>query len=271
MKKSFIIFFLIFFSFNIAFAQKPPSVAVLPFESGNRVTPDEAAAVTSKVIAELSSWGTLDIVQENAADFIVRSSLARQGNSVVLQAETIEAKSGKTLNESREQSGNLNDISVAAFSIKLVEKIPLPNYLLGTWQSIVDMPDGQIICVIEFKSDRSVKVERYDTLEYRRNNSLRYEGYGSGSYSYALYLSRRNVTVNSRQVQIDATAGINLKLEETLPAQTNVNQSGLALVFSSDKNSFEIAGGSLPCGRNFDGPSVYPSASIGFTHFIKIK
>jgi len=65
--------------------------------------------------------------------------------------------------------------------------------------------------------------------------------------------------------------GFNLTLEETLPEQTAVNQGSLGIQFNPDKNYFEIVNGSLPCGRNYDGPSVYPSASIGFTQFTKIK
>jgi len=133
------------------------------------------------------------------------------------------------------------------------------------------MPDGPVVCIVEFKSDRTARVERYDTWEHKKNNSLRYEGYGTGKYSYAGFFVRRTLTVNSKQIQVDALTGFNLTLEETLPEQTSVNIGSLGIQFNSDRSYFEIINGSLPCGRNYDGPSVYPSAYIGFSQFTKIK
>jgi len=273
MKRNGLVFLLLIVVFGSAFTQTMPVVYVAPFEtSGSSVTPANAAVITSQVIAELSSWGSLNVVQqESSSGYIVRGTLSRQGNVFVLTAETLDARTGRRLNESREQAQTLSDISIFTFCTKIVEEIPLPNYLLGTWQSTLNMPDGPVVCIIEFKSDRTVVVQRYDTWEHRQNNALRYEGYGTGTYSYAGYFTRRTVTVNSQQVQIDATANINLNLEETLPEQTTVNQSRLSLVFNGDRNFFEIAGGALPCGRNYDGASVYPSAVIGFSQFTKIR
>jgi hypothetical protein len=132
------------------------------------------------------------------------------------------------------------------------------------------MPDGPVVCIIEFRSDRSVRVERYDTWEHRQQNALRYEGFGTGTYTYAGF-ANRIVNVGARQIRIDATISVNLSLEETLPDQTSVNQAGIHLVFNGDRTSFEIVNGMLPCGRNFDGPSVFHSEVLGFTQFTKIR
>jgi TolB-like protein len=273
MKRNRLVFFLLIAVVGSAFAQRAPVVCVTQFEaSGTSVTDNDAANITSQVISELLSWGSLEVVRDEAsANYIVRGTLSRQGNVFVLTAQTFDARSGRRLSESREQAAVIADISIFTFCTKVVEEIPLPNYLLGTWQSTLNLPDGPVVCIIEFKSDRTVSVERYDTWEHRQNNALRYEGYGTGTYSYAGYFTRRTVTVNSQQVQVDATANINLRLEETLPEQTTVNQSRLNLVFNGDRNYFEIAGGALPCGRNYDGPSVYPSAVLGFSQFTKIR
>jgi len=115
-----------------------------------------------------------------------------------------------------------------------------------------------------------VRVERYDTWEHKQNNALRYEGYGTGSYSYTGY-ANRIITVNARQIRIDAAFSVNLRLEETLPEQTNLSTGGLSILFNGDKTAFEIVNGSLLCGRNHDGPSVYPAATIGFSQFSKIQ
>jgi hypothetical protein len=273
MKRAFLFLFLITFALGSVFAQRTPIVAIIPFEAiGGRVTPEEASRVTGLVVAELNSWGSLNVLQtETGAEYIVRGTLSRVGNSYILPADTADARSKKKLNESTEQAASLAELSIFSFCSNIVQSVPLPNYLLGTWQSTINMPDGPVVCIIEFKSDRTAKIERYDTWEHRKNNSLRYEGYGTGNYSYAGYFVRRTITVDSKQVQIDAMTSFNFKLEETLPEQTTVNQSRLGIQFNADKSAFDIIGGSLPCGRNYDGAAVYPSSYIGFTWFTKIK
>jgi hypothetical protein len=273
MKRAFLFLFFLTFALGAVFAQRTPVIAILPFEAiGGRATPEEASRITSQVVSELRSWGSLNVLQtEGGAEYIVRGTLSRVGNDYILSADTIEAKSKKKLNESTEQAASLAGLSVFSFCSNIVQSVPLPNYMLGTWQSTINMPDGPVVCIVEFKSDRTARVERYDTWEHRKNNSLRYEGYGTGNYSYAGYFVRRSVTVDSKPVPIDAMASFNLTLEETLPEQTSVNQNRLGIQFNADKNVFDIIGGSLPCGRNYDGTTVYPSSYIGFTHFTKIK
>jgi len=270
MKKIFLLLLLVLSAFTAAFAQRIPAVGVIAFEAGSGVSAADAANVTGSVISELSSWGTLNIVQGSAgADYIIRGTLSRQGSSFVLSALTINANTQQELNTYTEQAGAVNNISIFSFCLKAVDRVPLPNYLLGTWQASLNMPDGPIVCIIEFKSDRTVAVERYDTWESRQNNSLRYEGYGKGIYLYAGF-ANRTITVNSQQVRIDAIVNINLTLEETLPNQTSVI-AGLYLVFNGERTSFNLVNGTLPCGTNYDGPSVYPSASLGFVSFTKIR
>jgi len=273
MKKTFLLLFFVFFAFFSVFAQKTPVVAIIPFEaSGGRVTPEEASRVTGLVVNELNSWGSLKILQsEDGAEYVVRGTLSRVGKEYVLSAYLMDANSKKRLNDAAEKATSVADISIFSFCSNIVQSVPLPNYLIGTWQSTINMPDGPVVCIVELKSDRTAKVERYDTWEHKNKNSLRYEGYGTGKYSYIGFFVRRSITVDSKQVQIDAMAGFNLTLEETLPEQTSVNLSRLGVQFNSDRSAFTIVSGSLPCGRNYDGPSVYPSAYIGFTQFTKIK
>jgi len=271
MKKCILLFLYFIIAFSTVFAQRISVVGITPFQAVGRVTPQEAEGITNQIISELSSWGPLTIVQgETGADYIIRGTLSRQSNNYILSAETIEASSQKKLNDSRDQAATLQDISIFSFCTKIVEYVPFPNYLLGTWQSSINMPNGPIVCIIEFKSDRTVMVERYDTWEHKQNNALRYEGYGRGTYSYIGY-ANRTITVSSRQERVDAAININLTLEETLPKQTSVNQQGLSLAFNGDKTTFNFVNGSLPCGTNHDGPSVYPSASLGFINFTKIR
>jgi len=272
MKRKLIVFFLLIITLNAVYAQRIPSVGIVPFEIyGSGVTAANAANITKLVIDELSSYGTLRIVQgSEGVEYIVRCTISRQGANFILDGKTLAASNQRVLNEYKEQVPATGQISIFAFSAKAVERVPFPNYLLGTWQATINMPDGPVVCIIEFKTDRTVRVERYDTWEHRQNNSLRYEGYGVGTYSYAGY-ANRIITVRSQQIRVDAVFGVNLALEETLPEQTAVNQSGLSILFNGEKTSFEIVNGMLPCGRNYDGQAVYPSASIGFSQFTKTR
>jgi len=270
MKRKLPVFFLLIVSVS-AYAQRIPVVGITVFETTGTVTPADAATLTRMVITELSSWGTINVIEgADGAEYVVRGTISRQGNTLTISASTAEASTNRVLNEYREQAASIREMPVFSFCMNAVDRVPFPNYLLGAWQSTLSMPDGPVVCIIEFKSDRTVSVERYDTWEHRQNNSLRYEGYGTGTYSYAGY-ANRVVNVNSQQVRIDAAANVSLRLEETLPEQTAVNQTGLYILFNADKNAFEIVNGILPCGRNFDGPSVYPSAVIGFSRFTKIR
>jgi len=264
-------FLLIFLSIGVIYAQRVPSVGVVNFDVGGGANPSDAAGLTNRIVSELTSWGTLRVVQgTDGVEFIIRGTLSRQGNTVVLSGRTIDAATEKVLNEFREQAANVGALSVPVFCAKAVERVPLPNYLLGTWQSTINLPDGPVVCIMEFRSDRSVRVERYDTWEHKLQNALRYEGYGTGTYSYAGF-ANRVINISSRQVRIDANFSVNLTLEETLPDQTAVNQSGMSIVFNDNKTAFEIVNNMLPCGRNFDGPSVYHSAVLGFSNFTKIR
>jgi len=272
MKTKWILFFLVIASMTTAYAQRIPVIGLISFEAtGSGVTAADAVNMTDRVFTELNSWGTINVLRtDDGAEYIIRGTVSRQGGNFVLSASTVDVRTGQVLNEYREQASVLNNISIPLFCAKAVERVPLPNYLLGTWQSTISMPDGPVVCIIEFRSDRSVRVERYDTWEHRQQNALRYEGFGTGTYTYAGF-ANRIVNIGARQVRIDATISVNLSLEETLPDQTSVNQAGIHLVFNGDRTSFEIVNGMLPCGRNFDGPSVFHSEVLGFTQFTKIR
>jgi len=272
MKRKLIVVLLLTIALSAVFAQRIPSVGIVPFEiSGNGVTAVNAANITRQVIDELSSYGTLNVRQgAEGAEYVVRCTISRQGANFILNGTTTAANTQRVLNEYREQVSATGQISIFTFCAKAVERVPFPNYLLGKWQATISMPDGPVVCIIEFKTDRTVQVERYDTWEHRQNNSLRYEGYGTGTYTYAGY-ANRVITVRSQQIRVDAIFGVNLALEETLPEQTAVNQSGLGILFNENKTTFEIVNGTLPCGKNYDGPSVYPSANIGFSQFTKVR
>ena len=271
MKRFFLLFSLFLIVLGFAFTQQMPTVGVIELEArGAGVTSADAANITNRIINELSSWGTINVVRGIiGADYIIRGTVVRQGNNYTVAGATVNAANSQVLNEYLEHIP-VNNINVFTLCARAVERVPFPNYLLGTWQSTINMPDGPVVCIIEFKSDRTVNVERYDTWEHRERNALRYEGYGSGNYTYIGY-ANRTITVNAQPIRIDATFGVTLSLEETLPDQTNVNISGLSIAFNADRTAFDIVNGTLPCGRNYDGPSVHPSEHLGFSRFTKIR
>ncbi|MDR0389734.1 MAG: PQQ-binding-like beta-propeller repeat protein [Spirochaetaceae bacterium] len=262
-----------------AFGQRLSTVGILPFEEAAGINPSDSASALRQVVSELSSWGTLTILEGDAArtaEYLVQGRMSRLNNgNLALSARTIETRTGNVLNESREQAANLETLSILSFCIQIVENVPYPNYLLGKWQSTITMSDGPLNCIIEFNSDRTVRVEQYDTWEHRQNNALKYEGYGSGTYGYAGYvrriLTRSDAQGNPQQSPVDATLRLSLRLQEALPGYNSLEQSGLRLLFNDDKSAFEILGAGLSCGRNYDGPGIYPSANVTFTRFNKIE
>ena len=166
----------------------------------------------------------------------------------------------------------MNAVSFEDFCGSIAENIPLPNYLLGKWRSSLTTSDGPVTCILEFKTGGVVSVLQYDTWEHRGTNSLKYQGIGSGTYTYAGYAVPRTVTVGGRQIQSNATVGINLELEDALPKYEKLNIAGLRVLFDDDsKSSFQLVYGNLPCGDNYAGTSVYPTKDVFYTRFTKIQ
>ena len=260
-----------------AFAQGTPrlaTVGIFPFTvSGTGVSEADAAEATRLVINELSSWGTITILSGDRAkdgEYLVRGQISRQNNQIVLTAATSEARSNRNLNNSREQAATLGAVSIGSFSAKIAENVPFPNYLLGKWRSTINMTDGPVVCILEFMSNRTIQVQRFDTWEHNGTNILKYQGIGTGTYTYAGYL-RRTMTIDNREVQADATASINLKLEDVLPKYKTIGTGGLRVLFDDSKSNFEFVYGGIPCGNNLSGTSVYPSVNVYYTRFTKIQ
>jgi hypothetical protein len=172
------------------FPQRLSVVAIFPFETkGNGVNAADAEVLTGRIISELESWGTLNIIgsdELSRAEYLVKGQLEVRNSQMILSAVTYNAKTNKVLNSSKEQAANVNALSSQIFSLcaQITENIPFPNYLLGKWQAVINMVDGPLVCILEFNANRTVRVEQYDTWEYRGDRSLKYQGFGAGTYSY---------------------------------------------------------------------------------------
>ncbi|MDR1863464.1 MAG: hypothetical protein LBQ67_06035 [Treponema sp.] len=265
-------FLMILFADPAVFPQKLSVVAVFPFEAaGSGVNPADAEALSAQIIGELESWGTLNITgggEASRAEYLVKGQLARQNNQLVVSAVTYDAKTNKALNSSKEQAAGPGALSSRIFSLcaQITENVPFPNYLLGKWKAVISMVDGPLVCILEFRANRTVRVEQYDTWEHRGDRSLKYQGFGAGTYSYWGH-ARRTV----RGSPVDGFVTVNLKLEDALPKYTTISLTRLNLFFDEEKNNFELVDAGLSCGDNYTGPSVYPQAAVGYAKFTKIR
>jgi hypothetical protein len=265
----------------MGFSQRLATVAVFPLEAGNGISPAEAARMTGQVLAELKSWGLLTVVEEDgaaSAGYLIRGSLSKTGAALVLSATTFEARTDRALNTAKEQGANLNELGERIFSFcaKAAENIPFPNYLLGKWVSVIDLGDGPLTCILEFRSDRTVVAERYDTWEYRNGSSLAYQAYGRGTYSFVAQVRRILALKDSRglvyrEAPVDGVVSINLSLQDSLPQYASLSRNRISLAFDEAKGKFELISGSFLCGENQGGPAIYPQTALAYTHFTKIQ
>ncbi|MDR1565904.1 MAG: hypothetical protein LBS48_01310 [Treponema sp.] len=255
------------------FSQRMSVVAVFPFEfSGPGLTAFDAGSITDHLVNELESWGTLSILSGGEADkaeYLVKGGITRQNNRVVLTASTYDAKTNKVLNTAREEGETPADIlsQMFSFAAQVTENVPFPNYLLGKWRCVIPTDDGPLTCILEFRSGRVLIVEQYDTWEQRGNFTLRYQGFGTGSYSYWGH-ARRTV----RGSPVDGFVSISLKLEDALTRYVNFSISRQNLNFDDEKNYFELLGTGFACGEIYRAPeSAKPESSIAYTRFVKIQ
>jgi len=290
MKKVIFIFVFFITAFSL-FAQRIYKVGILPFEvppappangsgavSDSGVSDSDAAEATRLVIAGLSSCKTLSILEGEgvkAADYLVKGQITRlstgQNNQIVLTATISAASTGAILNTSKEQAPTLDAISMSSFCTQLTDYIPYIQFIVGKWQSTIDMNDGPVICILEFRPDRTVRVQQYDTWESNGTNILKYQAIGTGTFTFAGYHMPRTFNIGGQGILTNATLGINLTLEDALPKYPAISVSGLRMVYNDSWTGFELVNAGLPCGDNYTGPSVYPSAKVFYTKFTKIQ
>jgi hypothetical protein len=264
-----------------AFSQRVSSIVILPFEViGRGVSNIDAVSITKQVVSEISSWGTIAVLEEKeaaTADYVVRGQLSVDNRLIALTATTYVARDNRPLTSHRVQAENVRGLSsrIFNFCIQMTEPIPLPNYLLGKWMSTVDLNDGNLTCILVFGEDRTIKIERYDTYEHRQGSSLVYQGFGTGTYTYHLQVRKmetiQDLSGASRETAVDGSVMVTLTLEDTLPSFSSLRTERIKRVLAANNNGLERLTAGFPCGDNFDGPSVYPETHIAYTQFTKIQ
>lgn len=214
MKNYLLVFLFVFVNFSV-FAQLQ-TVAVATFDGTGGVSSDEAQVVTELFITELVSTGAVNVVDRNNfarimtemkfqssdwasndrtielgralnAGFIIRGQLMKMGSKIYWTATMIDANTAQVISSAREQFEDFDNIfrRLPAFCQQIVSKLPPPNYFIGKWQST---KEGKVL-ILEFKSDMSINVERYDFLEEYSSprdglDRTSYTGTGTGIYSY---------------------------------------------------------------------------------------
>lgn len=281
MKKRTVFVWFFLFAGLALFAQTGPrrsSVAILPFElrpddpaSGvrNGATAAEAAALYTQLLNELASWDALNILSAaEGSEYTVKGQLELTDGRYVLSATTSITSTNRVLNTSKEEAATLAALSsrMFPFAAQVTENVPFPNYLAGTWQAVINLSDGPLTCIMEFRSDRTLRIRQFDTWEHRGQNSLRYQAFGTGTYSFWGH-ARRSV----RDTPVDGFVTVNLRLEDALPKYASVSYARVNFNFNEDKTVLNLTGGGFGCGENFSGPSVHPERNIAYMTFTKLE
>ncbi|QQO08269.1 hypothetical protein [Breznakiella homolactica] len=276
------LFMLLLLSPCIAFSQSVPSLAIVPFEvSGRGLSQEDAEALTFRCMEEIASWGALRVVgedQADQADYVIRGNLSRNTAGVVLSATTFDGKTDKALNSAKEEAADISGLSelIFSFCVQAVEQVPFPNFLIGKWEASIPLPNGTLLCRMEFKSNRTIVVEQYDTYENRPGSVLQYHGYGTGSYTYIGHVRKTMALRDSRgavyrETPVDGSVSISLTLEDALPAYSSLSRSRLYILFDDARTNFELVSAGLLCGENNGGTAVYPQKTMAYTRFTKIQ
>ena len=152
------------------------------------------------------------------------------------------------------------------FAAQVTENVPFPNYFLGRWRAEISLADGPLVCILEFNTERRLVVERFDTWEHRVEYSLRYQGFGTGTYSFWGHARRMR-----GGAPVDGFITVNFELEDALPKYSDISYTRMNYSFNESRTVFQLVGGGFGCGDNFSGPAIYPQENLFFVTFTKIN
>jgi len=234
-----------------------PVIVVTTFSTrGQTVTADDAEGITELFMAELAKQSGVRVVDRTSldrviaemrfqttdwsdsqktaqlgaalnAEFLVRGQINQLGSQIsfVLTAfdiKTLEVVSSSTRNFSADtifstgSAGLFNNIPLMASQI--VDSLPPANYFIGRWQT----PDGN--CILEFRTDGTVRVERYVYGSTTYNS-------GTGVYSFDRYRIKISLNVGS---------GVFIPVYFSYSGDVAGDVETAAYTFDSQKNSFSF-------------------------------
>jgi TolB-like protein len=199
---------LAFFAVEIVCAQaKLPTVAVNTFDTVGSVSSDEAAVVTELFMSLIVEGKKVNVVDRNSfdkivqqmnfqitdwsdndkvaqlgqalnAEYIIRGQIMKMGNAMYLSATMLDVNTTAIIASAREQLGGFDELfaTLPKLSRQILNGLPEPNYLVGKWRT------SNSKCILEFKADRTIIVERYD-YEYDLRNDRGQGAVGKGTAS----------------------------------------------------------------------------------------
>jgi TolB-like protein len=247
------------------FAVDLPTVAVATFDVMGGVTKDEAQVITELFMTELVSKGTVNVVdrvnfdkiiaemkfqasdwsdsQKTAAlgsalnaQYVIRGQLMKMGSVIYWTATMLDIKTAQVLYSAREQIDDLGQVwgKLPGFCAQMLTNLPAPNYFIGKWRS----SNGNYICILDFKANGSIVVERYEIYDSGKTAFT-----GTGNYSFD-------------------NAAIRISLQLKSNSQTQAIQTTPSYTFDGPKNSFTLRNGLL---------WVRTGDSAYYTTFIKMQ
>jgi hypothetical protein len=169
------------------------------------------------------------------------------GTQLIITTSVIDVRTTQILSSSRLQMTGIEEIfnKLPGLVSEIVQKLPKPNYFVGTWISQTTYQGKTLECILQFNENGTINVLKYDTATLEQiqqpvpkkgtrpptiyNWGRTMSGTGSGRYAYDG--EKINITLSFRGTM------------SQLPSITT-NQS---YSIDSSKNGFEINDGGLSC------------------------
>jgi len=174
-----------------------PTVVITPFGvRGNAVSRQDVETITDLFVNGMATTRRARIITRADADFnrimkehgfqvgdwsdnektarfgrvmnaqaVINGEFSRLGNNIVWTARMINVQTGEILATATDRMSNIDQVldKVPTFTTQMVNNLPKPpappHPIIGRWQSV----DGNNIAIMEFLSNGTINVERYDT------------------------------------------------------------------------------------------------------------
>jgi TolB-like protein len=155
--------------------------------------------IINRMKFELSDWSNNNKVaqfgQALNADAIVLGQMMMLGDQRIITARILDVKTTQILATSRMDLINVSEVlgKLPAFTREIVSNLPKPpigDPFTGRWRSTITSNGITLICILDFRRDGTINVERYDTNRVIRglagmshsNETKRGRGYGTYSF-----------------------------------------------------------------------------------------
>jgi len=262
--KKIIIYLILSVTASVAFGQaKLPTAAVATFDTVGSVSPDEAAVVTELFMSQIVQGGKINVVDRNNfdkiiqqmrfqasdwsdsnkiaqlgralnAEYIIRGQIMKMGNTIYISSSMIDVNTTVTIASTREQLSSFDELfsKLPNITEQILDKLPEQNWLVGRWQT----SDGN--CVLEFKADRTIVVERYVfSWDFGSSDEGKGVARGTGFYSTNFPASGGGITIN---LSLTGASGLDKFGSDVSIYLGDSDWNGYFRWKDNSKNSFKI-------------------------------